>query len=906
MGAEQPPNNLQGSFPRRPDHDTVAPWQPHAHSHAPQPRRTMIPALTRLRHATGRWLGIITLAIVGAVEFHLILPLVWPWVRSINLPYSPFFVKVATLLGTFLLFYLFLEPIRVRRGQWSTYAWYPPLWLSPLLACAFAAWADRLPVAMRPHALSPHWQQPHIVLPIIGVFLLAMAARQFPRSSPPKPSTRPCRTIPDASDDIRSPGTWSWSRIHEWISANEQPITADRQDLFARAPVADRIAEALRDGRSVALLGAFGTGKSSVLNLVLASLRQHSTTAIVAKLDVWAVPRPEDAPRVALNHIIDALDHHVDTVGLRGLPLTYQRLVAALPVRSISRVLGLHTQGDSVAELRRLAPVLEVLNARLILVVEDVERTTREFDTRHLQRFLWALRGIRSVSFVLACDPDPDNGPSIDFPKLCDIIELLRPIQYEHVGAILATAVDHWRHAYPDIDPQQAPHRTTLRLEHYPRAGSMHEYLRRLAPDTPLDHLVQLLQTPRRLRQVLRRVDLVWRQLHGEADLDQIVILTALREAATSVYEFLVTHIDVARHGPDESFPPRGTLTGPWNRLTESLPNGLAARQLVNLLGLHQLSEGSRQGVGLWPQGVHLTHPVDYFRRVAAERLGPEELRDQTVLGDIDTWRRSRGGTLVDRLLAADGEADRYPRVWLHFAERHATNELTELATLLVERVLDRDGREAEADHPALSALSYTCGRRLRPDQEGEWLQTLVVGAVPVALGFATELYRDWTGESGIVTPDVRRQIRDALVEAVQEAVRDGANVALLLSSRDPRSLDRLILCMAEGGNGVALETWREHLAPALVRAARTHAEIVLPELANFLGDEESSRTAGSDPADFVGRYAIERDRAEAVLGDSLDAVLELIAEYGGGSVYVVRAREAASAWLRERRGQDR
>ena len=55
-----------------------------------------------------------------------------------------------------------------------------------------------------------------------------------------------------------------------------------------------------------------------------------------------------------------------------------------------------------------------------------------------------------------------------------------------------------------------------------------------------------------------------------------------------------------------------------------------------------------------------------------------------------------------------------------------------------------------------------------------------------------------------------------------------------------------------------------------------------------------------------MGRYAIERDQAEAVLGDSLDLVLEMIAEYEGDSVYVVRAREAASVWLQERRRQDR
>ena len=265
-----------------------------------------------------------------------------------------------------------------------------------------------------------------------------MFVRQVQRASPPNWTTEPCRTTVDASGDPQPPSTWSWGQIHDWISANERPITTDGQDLFGRAPVATRIAEALREGRSVALLGAFGTGKSSILNLVLAKLRQCSTRTtrtIVARLDVWAVPRPVDAPRVALDQVIDALDHHVDTLGLRGLPITYQRLVAALPVRNISRVLGLQTQGDSLAELQRLAPVLEVLNARLVLIVEDVERTTREFDTRHLQRCLWALRGIRHVSFVLACDPD--NGPSIDFSKLCDVIELLRPMEYEHVGSIL-------------------------------------------------------------------------------------------------------------------------------------------------------------------------------------------------------------------------------------------------------------------------------------------------------------------------------------------------------------------------------------------------------------------------------------------------------------------------------------
>ena len=486
-----------------------------------------------------------------------------------------------------------------------------PLALSRACLCSGCNDLDRLPVDTRPDTVRPHWQQIDVVLPIIAVFVVAMFLRQVPRPSRPPASAEPAPTATETTSKPRPRGTWSWSQIQDWISGDEQPITTDRHDLFGRAPVADRIARTLQEGRSAALLGAFGTGKSSVLNFVQAKLAQSVTTTIVAKFDVWAVPRSEDVPRLALDQVVDALGLHVDTLGLRNLPVTYQRLVAALPMRNTPTVFGLQTDGDSLAELRRLVPVLEVLNARLVLIVEDVERTAREFDTRHLQRLLWALRGIPHISFVLACDPD--NGPSIDFAKLCDTIELLRPLEYEHVGAILVTAINNWREAYPDVDPRPDPHRSKLRRL-YHQAGGMHDYLRRIAPDTPLDHLVRLLQTPRRLKQVLRRVDLIWHQLHGEADLEDIIIVTALREATTSVYEFLVTHIDAARHGPDELLAPNTTLTGDWNRVTASLS---AARQLVNLLGIRQLSEGHSQGSGSSPQGVHLSHPVDYFRRIA-------------------------------------------------------------------------------------------------------------------------------------------------------------------------------------------------------------------------------------------------------------------------------------------------
>ena len=609
--------------------------------------------------------------------------------------------------------------------------------------------------------------------------------------------------------------------------------------------------------------------------------------------------RPEDVPRVALDQVVHALDDHVDTLCLRNLPMAYQQLVAALPMRNISRVLGLHTERDSVAELQRLVPVLEVLNARLILIVEDVERTTTGFDTRHLQRLLWALRDIRHVSFVLACDRD--NARAIDFSKLCDTIELLPSMEWEHVRAILATAINHWRHVYGDIDPRADSRHGTPRLQ-YQHSSRMHEYLRRLAPDTPLDHLVQLLQTPRRLRQVLRRVDRIWQQLHGEADLEDIVILTALRESARPVYEFLIAHIDAAREDPDRMLGSSETLGDDWDRLTTSLTNGAVARQLVNLLDIRQLSQG---GSHVGAQGVHSRHPVDYFRRIAAEQLDPEETRDQTVLRDIDAARRGRAEPLIDGLVDGDDEGSRYPAMWLAFSGRHETTELRELASRVIERVLDRDGRKASGLHPAVLALREACRGRFERDREAEWLRTEIVRSVRVSLGFAGELWSSWAREDGIVSEGVGRQIRDAMTQAVQETLSDGVDLAAILDPEDPYGVVAMVVTTAAGEGGTALEAWREQLAPALANGARTHPEVILPEVANLLGDEESGRrTADAGPPRFLARYSIDRGRAAAVMmGGALDEVLTLVSEYEGSDVYVVRAKDEAGAWLMERRG---
>src|SRR5205823_1890707 len=102
------------------------------------------------------------------------------------------------------------------------------------------------------------------------------------------------------------------------------------------------------------------------------------------------------------------------------------------------------------------------------------------------------------------------------------------------------------------------------------------------------------------------------------------------------------------------------------------------------LMGIEQLSKDTIRVGTDSPQGVHESEPVDYFRRIAAEELTPSELRDQSVLRDIDEWKATRKGALIDRLLNSTDTNEEYARLWEHFSDRHTDAELKELVEQLV------------------------------------------------------------------------------------------------------------------------------------------------------------------------------------------------------------------------------
>jgi hypothetical protein len=479
-----------------------------------------------------RWRDILIYAAAGLLTFEVLLPLgsrVFGHVPRLGF-YQPWFLLALGALAVAVLAFIIVEPVRIRSNHWPHILRYPPLWFSPALAFTTALFLGMLPRHLQPVQDAPDWEHSWLVAIIIGAFTVAVSLRQVPWLK----KRRHRVVVEPATDPLR------WETLRDW-SGTEEPTELD---LFGHTPISTRITHTLLDEsheQAIALLGPFGSGKSSILARVRSTLEDSDDTLfVVAEFSGWAIPQAADSPRVALERMIDALSQFVDMQRFRDLPEAYKRLVAAEPSGLIAKILGTSGDGEPLAHLKRLESVLQALNARMVLFVEDADRAGDQFESRHLERLLMTLRDVRHVSFVLSIDGA--LGHQFDYRKLCDVIEVIPRLNPEHVALVLATAYKHWM-AVPFIDPRPSA-AGPLHLEMDPE--EVNEYYR-LTGDLQSRVIASALESPRRLKHLIRRVDRVWRNLAGEVDLNDLIIITALADGNRALFEFLVENIDALR-----------------------------------------------------------------------------------------------------------------------------------------------------------------------------------------------------------------------------------------------------------------------------------------------------------------------------------------------------------------------
>ena len=793
------------------------------------------------------------------------------------------------ILGTFIICYILGEPIKIRRARPIDCICYPPIWSSLvfgiLLMCVHEQWLHQslLTVNHRWYqggGLSRSW------------FVLATAIAAII-----------CRWIKSVLDspmdanheaENHAPET---PKSKQWIDAGEQPIKDTNEDLISRLAIASRIVTHVRNNeRSIALIGSVGSGKSSILNLACESIKKELPTDIVVRSDIWRAKDAKSMPHLVIDDIVRTLDGIVDTTGIRDLPLTYARFVAAEPSGYLRGILGAHKRPDSLHQLDRLCSILDALDRRLILIIDDIDRVHEGFDVAHISRFLWAIRGIGKCVSVIAMDP---NRTNLDYHKLCDSVETVPSLPIPFVAGALGELYRYWTSKYDDIDPHlHREESDKFELGRMHKVG-VQEYFDSEIHSVPMRMLATLLTTPRSLKHVLHRIDDVWRELHGEVEIDDLIILSTLRHSAPDIYQFIISDIKIARMTTDgleggilEDFGTR------WNEVLEREQDyhRNAVRRLVDLLGVEQLrAPAPNPGATGCPQGVHSEGPPDYLSRITTGQIREDEVRDQIVLRDIAKARQGNRPIIAQRLVKSTTLGDDYCSTWERF---HAmgSEEFIGIVDDVIDLLFEQNGPEIDPDHPLLKRLSDKSRRESILDHAWdaeEWLSSHASGCVHKSLNLACGLFRFClVVRNRLQDDDYKGQLAEIILRVISTQMQSYGQLTEALSMEYPTTASILLSHISNSS-----ESRETRFVSLLIDGAEACEPKVILQLADILSGNPSLAETGS--TNEIVDANIDSKHLQILFAGKEASVLRALSLYSGSDPRYIGVARAASQELK-------
>lgn len=201
----------------------------------------------------------------------------------------------------------------------------------------------------------------------------------------------------------------------------DEPITNDAQDRFRRAALAAQVADVLAamaaDGRSsvVAVVGPWGSGKSSLLALVKKALRTN-TAAQVVDFNPWMVGSVEALVRDFFATLMSAIPDNDRAGNIREAVAKYggmaSPLLEAIPIvgRTLASVgkeaANALKDGPSLSSLHRDAEeALGGLEHPIVVVVDDIDRLQGD-ELLAVFKLIRLVGRLRNVHYLLSFDDE--------------------------------------------------------------------------------------------------------------------------------------------------------------------------------------------------------------------------------------------------------------------------------------------------------------------------------------------------------------------------------------------------------------------------------------------------------------------------------------------------------------------
>src|ERR1019366_91545 len=340
---------------------------------------------------------------------------------------------------------------------------------------------------------------------------------------------------PDESEvrvSIKSKGTRTGQET------SDDPITTWEEDTLGRAPVVDRLAilALIAKAPVVALYGGFGSGKTSILNLLRAHLKHK---AVVVSFSTWLPGSEETLTSYLMADIASECQKEYMVPGLRKSAAQLANAVAqSVPfLKGFTVLLPATTQRDDIENLRS---ALRRVPKRVVVLLDELDR----METDELRTLLKVIRGISQL------------------PNLTFICAAEREMLVKMISGSLSDQSDlYFQKFFPvavpvpkigDIDLQNAGVERLVRVldkRRWFETESEKESFRKKIDEVWSDRLRPFCRTLRAIGLLANDVDVAAAPTRRELDPVDLVLIEVLRRFKSSVYEIIANNSIVLTGG---------------------------------------------------------------------------------------------------------------------------------------------------------------------------------------------------------------------------------------------------------------------------------------------------------------------------------------------------------------------
>ncbi len=558
---------------------------------------------------------------------------------------------------------------------------------------------------------------------------------------------------------------------------SEAPLHDLHYDILDIPPLCDDIAAALVRGDDVALIGEFGSGKSTVA-LHVAERVYGVPGAAFAAASTWGLNGRAKVEQI-IEAILNAMDGAgVDLLSVQGIPTAYAQAVGAVHSKLgdlVEVICGLSVPPWSL--LPRIDYVLRVVGLHVVVCIEDIERDVSDKDVDFLNGLLSEVAGLSQVSLLVTYVANKDTiHNEVIRERLCNVVRTMPSIPpekaWDKVCKLHRNCFDFGKEHGDIIFENDAgglwiPLRSTAAWALSPEIRGM------------MESIANVLRTPRMLKATLRQVRDVWQGgLHGEVDFLELLILTIVRTRSPKLFDHLDAHrsyyfgkshaLEVGSEAArDEIVENARELQIPpsLKKLVWPMAGALVEDRDVDDL----VTEGmARIGVSQFLSIHHLRRGSMVWRRLQERRVPGDQVVIQPYLRDANTWLTDAPEKLVAKV-QNDANMPRVFGQWGYLLpNRH---RLPEFFNSLMRAYVGRSSRRGDGS-AVCEGWGDVSGLLMRIDNRRATVQQIVDLVIPESFAVAERLLAESAQEDAGLADMMLRKTKETLMHADDALLR--------------------------------------------------------------------------------------------------------------------------------------